>query len=125
MHEFLEHTGDIKVRVKAPCFKKALKELLEVMFDIVKAEGNGDTHLIVESQGETKEDMVVNLLSDVLSEIEIKGLIPLSVESIEVEKGKIRAKIKCRKGSPNAIIKAVTYHQLKVDDGEIEVVFDI
>ena len=125
MHEFLEHTGDIKVRVKSCCFKEALKELLNVMFDIVKAKGDGEAYLVIKSSGETKEDIVVNLLNDVLSEIEIKRLIPVSVEDIKVMNEKVSVKIKCKKGNPNTMIKAVTYHQLKVNDGEIEVVFDI
>ncbi|MBN2478004.1 archease [Candidatus Micrarchaeota archaeon] len=129
--EFLEHTSDLFIRGTGKSLKEALEAVAEGMFrNMGKAKKEGDS-LEVESKGHSVENLVVEFYSDIVADCELNKLIPKRLEIIELDRKnlRIKARVYGEKGVPENIIKAVTYHLLKIEESKektiVEVLFDI
>ena len=133
MYAYADHTGDVKIIAEGETFKEALgetaKALIEVMNDHATKRAKPNVSVEGEKEGERNEDLVVNFLNSIISRSESEGLIPSSVEIVEVGERSIKYKLWGEKGTPSNIVKAATYHQLSIKNEQgkwrIEVVLDV
>ena len=132
--KFLPHMSDVLIETYGKTFESAYQELCIGMFsqmgrDSVKKESESFS---VNQKANTLDELVVNSLSEILAECEIERVIPKKVnvkEFDEAEKS-ISLDVIGGTGIPRNIIKAVTYHELKVEKDKkgnwtIRVRFDI
>ncbi len=131
MFEFLEHTGDLAVRGCGRSFGEALREvaraMLKAQLDELEKVGGEVVERAFEVEEETREDLVVSFLEEILFIEEVEKLQGFDV-GVEVEGLKAKGVLKAYRQAPSALIKAITYHGLKIEEGEgvcITVVFDI
>lgn len=131
-YKFLEHTSDIIIEAKNKSFEAALEDVADGMFtQMGKAEEKDSITFTTEAP--TKEQLVVDFLSDVIVECETVPFTPVKAELLKFEKQgdilSVTAKIHGENKVSENIIKAVTYHELKIEEnnGEwiITVLFDI
>ncbi len=132
----LDHTGDIRIKV----FGNSLKELFEnaayALFDTITDASKIDSQLAetVEISGIDKEELLVNWLSELnylfLTESKIFNKFEIDhFRDIELSATVIGEKFNSHKHSLNTEIKAVTFHDLQIeqigDQWETKIVFDI
>ncbi len=135
-YEQFPHTADIGIRV----FGKDLKELFANaaygMFDVIAdLEGiRRSIEEVIEAEGETREELLVAWLDELLYRFYTKEIIYSRFEIEELSENRIRAKCFGRPVSANrnrlkTEIKAVTYSDLKIrktDKGyQAEIIFDV
>ena len=131
-YKFLEHTSDIIIEAKNKTFETTLEDVAEGMFTQMGEALDKDS-ITITTKAPTKEQLVVDFLSDIIAECETVPFTPVKAELLKFEKQgdilSVTAKIHGEKKIPENIIKAVTYHELKVEEnnGEwiITVLFDI
>jgi SHS2 domain-containing protein len=131
-YRFIEHMSDIIIEAKGRDFVKTLEDIADGMFvQMGGKEVKGKEKIRISTVASTKEDLVVMLLSDIIAQCEIENFTPkkIDIKKFDEEKNVVEAEILGEKKVPKNIIKAVTYHELKVEktkDGWIiRVLFDI
>ncbi len=129
----LEHTADLMVkaygRTLKECFENAAFAMMDQIVDASSADLSDEVSITVE--GTDLEELLYNFLSEVLFIFDAKGLV-LGKFDVDLQPGRLECKawgetFDPEKHSPKSDIKAVTYHELKVDKDEpsITVLFDV
>ncbi|MGC8662553.1 MAG: archease [Candidatus Micrarchaeia archaeon] len=127
---YLPHTADIKFVAYGSSFGDALenaaKAMLNVMLDIKKVEKfkHSAKRIIISESASTKADLVWFTLQDILSKIDEKALNAYDFKILNLKEGKT-LKIKgvlffkeVNKDYHLLEIKAITPHDLKVEEGK-------
>jgi SHS2 domain-containing protein len=135
-YRFLEHTADVLFEAYGKSFEEALENAAEAMFSVMSHTDRlaEEKSFTVEEQADSLENLVVFTLSSILSESEIRKILPkkFSVEKFE-ERGNFRVvgKVfggKWDGGKVKTEVKAVTHHLLRVERNKkvsIRVLLDI
>jgi SHS2 domain-containing protein len=132
-YELLEHTADVMVKAHGVTIEECFENAAFAMIDqIVDASKVGTKQWVdIEVEGDNLEDLLYNFLSEVLFIFDAKHL-ALTRFDVTILGRKLRCrawgeKFNREKHAPKQEIKAVTYHELKVDEKEpsITVLFDV
>ena len=135
-YEFFEHTADIGVHVTGATlpelFVHAARAMYEALGELRKTEDRKQK--TVELRAESLEDLLHDWLAELLFEVEANHAV-FDEMKVEVEPGKLTAMlnggaIDFAQSYDSEEIKAVTYHQLRVEklgDGSwrATVIFDV
>ena len=134
--EFFDHTADLGAHVygatKEELFQNAAAALYHALGEF-KLKGDGKTEFL-KLKADTPEELLVEFLSELLFRFDARGLLFDQIEIQELKPGYLAAKIEGAEvnladSEPNYEIKAVTYHQAKIepsDDGwRATVIFDV
>lgn len=136
-YELLEHTADIRIRVKAKSLSDLFRRSALAMFDIIADGPAKDKQLkahtlFVRQAANNAEELFINWLNELLSLSQAKGLIFNEFIIEKMDEKYIEARVSGFGMSAywvNVEIKAATYHQLsvkKVAQGwQAEVIFDV
>ncbi|MBW3666668.1 MAG: archease [Actinobacteria bacterium] len=120
-YEILSHTADTGIEATSPTLTRLIADLATGMFALMAEPArSGDVEVRVEASAATPEDLVVDLLSELLyqSEIDDVHLSGFDVEAM----GELEFAVKARGVPLSEIdltgppIKAVTYHQVSVEE---------
>ncbi|MBI5158547.1 archease [Candidatus Micrarchaeota archaeon] len=127
--EFLEHTADILFRAKGKTFEEALETAALAMFQTIARGVKKEKQVEFEEKAETLEELVCFALSRALTESEINEIFfaEMNVKEFSEEKGEFRIKAVCTggEGKQNLVVKAVTFHQMKIERKEKETTIQV
>ncbi|MDE1798200.1 MAG: archease [Candidatus Micrarchaeota archaeon] len=129
---YLEHTGDIMIEAFGPDFPTALSQAAYAMFKVM-GPAKPVAHFEVDESALNRDELVVYFLSRVLSEVEARELVPAKIEILHFSSGpawRVQARIWGESKRPRDAIKAVTFHELAVEDDlktgwRIQVLLDV
>lgn len=133
-YRFLQHTSDLFIEAEGRDFPSALAEIAAGMFTHMGGENSsGKGSIWVEASSQSKEGLVVSFLTEVIAECETVPFTPSSLEirSFGESSGRfsIAAVVRGERKPAENVIKAVTYHELEVEEKKgqcrIRVLFDI
>ncbi len=125
MFELLEHTADIGFRARG----QTLNELFEAAADALasialdRRQAVSRERYEIAAEGEDREALLVNWLSEVLYLIDGRRIIPARVTVRELSGTRIRGEVS---GEPHdsarhpskLVVKGVTYHRLRIAQDE-------
>lgn len=134
--EYLSHTADITMYIQAKTLEGLFKNGVKGMGNILKegfceSSHKIDTKVMIEVKATDHTSLLIDFLSDVLSQSYIENVVFWDIEIIELKAYKIRAKLSgTQVGTYDEDIKAVTYHEANVaknDNGfwSTSIIFDI
>ena len=135
-YELLDHTADACIRVYGKSFDELFENAARAMMELItdRERINPSQEIEIEVRGETKEELLVHWLQEILFLHEVKKMVfkdfRLNLISETHAKGKaIGEKIDIDKHEISFDIKAVTYHNLKIepinDKLKVDIVFDV
>ncbi len=138
-YRFLDHTADMGVEIEAASFEDLLAEgLLALTDSLTEVEQVGlDMELQVDLVAPSREDLLVDWLNELVYLFETESvLFGLAEIGVEEESGgwRLRGTLQGERYDPDRhrikrLIKAVTYHQLRVSSSsrgwQARVIFDI
>ncbi len=119
----LEHTADMGIAAEgetlAALFQQAalgLRQIITACTDIQPSQ-----EILVEVQGQDREELLVNWLSELLFLLESRQFLPAAFEIDNVTDYQLRARVRgetldADRHYLEREIKAVTYHQIKVEE---------
>lgn len=120
--EILEHTADIGFRARASSLCELFEAAAEALVAIVLNPANIAPRETIKlaAEGESKESLLVNWLSDVLYWLDGEHFALRSFKVHQLDAGRIAASAKGERRhpgrhEPRLIVKGVTYHQLKIE----------
>lgn len=129
-YRFLEHTSDIIIEAEGKSFENALEELARGMITQMGAKKAGKrekTNFEVAAK-ESMEDSVVAVLTEIIATCESEPFTPAGLK-IRKTGGAFKIELEGERKQPENIIKAVTYHNLKIERLDerwrLTVLFDI
>jgi SHS2 domain-containing protein len=138
MHKFevIEHTADIGIRVfgkdEKELFENAARGMFEILADLENVEPS-QTRMI-KVCAESQDELLLNWLSELLSQYDAYNILFSDFIIKKMSHLELEAEIKGEdidkdKHEIKTEIKAVTYHQLRIDkteDGwQAEIIFDV
>ena len=134
--EILEHTADLKVRVKgndlAGLFKNAGLAIFKICAEKQLTKDKKAHKIYISQNAQNLEELFVNWLNELLSLSAAKGLIFEDIKISKLTENELKAEASAydiRNYKVNTEIKAATYHELKIskdDSGwQGEVIFDV
>jgi SHS2 domain-containing protein len=121
-YEFFEHTADIGVHVAGrtlqELFINAARAIFEVLGDLQKTKDKRSK--TVELRAESREDLLHDWLTELLYEVEANHVLYDNIEVTKLTPPHLLAtlhgsSIDFARSKTNQEIKAVTYHQLRVE----------
>ncbi|MBM3229710.1 archease [Candidatus Parvarchaeota archaeon] len=114
---FLPHTADIMFEAFGTSFSGALESAAQAIFDVVgKAQKPGEEIEILETGAKSRDELVVFVLSKIVSAIDAHELVPydFKVSQFDEKSLALRGTLFLGKGTPRDHIKAVTFGNLEV-----------
>lgn len=137
-YEILDHTADVRVRAFGDDIAGLLRSAVLAMAALIAAADNIESRetVTVEATGETPEELLVHLLGEVLYIHYTRKMVFRDAEVEVPDDGAFRAKCILRgetydprRHELGYDIKAVTYHDLKIERAgdrlTAEIVFDV
>ena len=135
-YEFIEHTADLCIRVKAgnlsALFKNAALAVFEIIATPKKIEKTIRKTLRINQKADNLEELFVNWLNELLSLSSAKDLIFYDFKIDQLDEQYLKAQAfagDIKDYKVNTEIKAATYHELKIaqiDSGwQAEVILDV
>lgn len=135
-YEILDHTADACLRIYGKSFDELFENAARAMMELItdREKINPSQEIEIEVHGENIEELLVHWLQEILFLHEVKKMVfkdfRLNLISETHAKGKaIGEKIDIDKHELSFDIKAVTYHNLKIepinDKLKVDIVFDV
>lgn len=136
-YETFSTTADVGISIQGTgcegLFKSAVKGLNLLLFgdQAASLDSAGSSNYRYEYQGDSPENILVNLLSEILFLQQSRGKITTDIIFDRLDENNIKAKLLIKDSNlePGVEIKSVTYHNLKIHDRNgdkyAEVIFDI
>jgi SHS2 domain-containing protein len=116
MFRWIEHTAELELEIEGASEEGVFEYAFAAMCELVGEPGGGE--VLRENVGATASDYAT-LLADWLMElvflVETRDLVPVRLETLRLEEGRVSATVEGRRGSPRHLVKGVTYHRLTFD----------
>ncbi len=132
-YEELDHTADVGIRAYGATleelFANAAAGMFSLITDLEKVRAVGEVEVTV--AGDDLGSLMVNWLQELLFLHETQRLLfrefDATLDGLRLKAHALGERIDKRRHTLNLVVKAVTYHKLKVDPekGVAEVIFDI
>jgi len=135
-YELLEHTADIRIRVRArdlpSLFERAGYALFDLVSDVSSIRGTEKRSISVRASD--LEELLVSWLGELLYQFEVNGLLFSTFSVLSLDDQSLSAEVQgeaydSARHLLKADIKAVTYHQLEIvqagGEWQAAIVFDI
>ena len=117
MYRWVEHTAELELRIDAPTQEAMLADALDAFAELVggDAEGEHARHEIVVSAADPAVRLV-DWLEELVFLAETEDFVPERLSALELGAGGLRAEVEGRRDRPAHLVKAVTYHDLAVEE---------
>jgi SHS2 domain-containing protein len=122
-YRYIGHTADIIVEGEGRDLKEAIEETAKGLIERIGKADVEETSFEVESSAENLDELIVYIMSDgIITECEIRELQPYSFKVLELDvkakngKKTMRARIGVGPGKIKDVVKAITYHDLTVEE---------
>ena len=122
MYTWAEHTGELELHVEAASEEQVFRDAAAALSELVRSDDRAGEPARREIALEAHDP--ATLLADWLAELvflaDARGFVAEHVAALELGDGHLRAVVEGRIGEPAPLVKAVTYHGLRLDqEGEI------
>ncbi len=128
-YRFLGHTADIIIEGTGSNLAEAIEQTALGLIERMGKAKKQKVTFQIEEKAETLDELVVHSLSSILTECDIHELQPHSFKITEFDsKGEqklLKAKLSMGRGKAKDSVKAVTYHNLKVEEKDEEAVVQV
>ena len=127
---WVEHTGEMELRIEAADEEEALADALAAFAELEGDDGGGEPRVReLEVSGADGAERIAAWLDELIFVAETEDFVPERIERIACEGEEIRAAVAGRTGRPAHLVKAVTHHRLEFsrDEGVVRarVVLDV
>jgi SHS2 domain-containing protein len=114
-YEWVEHTGELELRVTAASAEAVFADALAAMHELLASDGSGESaEREVTASGPDRATLLAEWLNELLYLAESERFVPERIASMKLSEGELTATVEGRHGTPSPLVKAVTYHRLEL-----------
>ncbi|MEM0437965.1 MAG: archease [Candidatus Micrarchaeia archaeon] len=130
-YRFLNHRSDLFIQGRGGTPAEAIEAVAYGLFASIGSEHSEKDCITLqfEESGTDFQDLVVNIFTRILAEMDINSRIGTALQVVSLEGNKARLKLRLCKGRAKMHVKAVTHHEFRiVEEGgkhKLSVLFDI
>jgi SHS2 domain-containing protein len=119
VHRWVEHTGELELELEAPSERAVFEEGFAAMRELLgPAESGPPVTLRVELSAADRAALLADWLAEIAYLAEMEGLVPERVSGLELDARSLRATIEGARGEPPHLVKAATYHRLRLEPAD-------
>jgi SHS2 domain-containing protein len=128
-HRFVEHTGELELRVDAPDLASLFEEAARALADVMAEDAGGPPTAAPERitlAATDREELLLDWLNELVYRADVGKRVYADVRVERVEGGRLEAVVKGREpAAPRTAVKAATWHRLRIADvpGGLEATF--
>ena len=118
-YEFREHGGEVEIELSAATETGIFEAALAAFSALIDGDESGDR--IVEEvalEGSDRALLLVDWLNELVVLAELERFVPERVGTFALRDDGLRATVQGRRGSPSALVKAVTLSRLRLEHEE-------
>lgn len=118
-HEWIDHTGELELRLEAPSVQAVFEEGLRALGELLAeraSQGGQRAHAGLVASAPDRATLLAEWLNELVYLAESKGIVPESVEWRELSETALDAEVSGRRAFPSHLVKAVTYHRLELKE---------
>jgi SHS2 domain-containing protein len=116
VYRWIDHTAELELEIEAATetaiFIEALAALRELLGDGDR--GEPSTHEI-ELVADEMDELLADWLDELVYLAETDAFVPEEVTGLDLDRGRLRATVLGHRGTPSALVKAVTRHRLLLE----------
>jgi SHS2 domain-containing protein len=130
VHEWVDHTSELELRIEAPSPEEAFSEAMAALGELLDGDvsGTADEHEISVSAPD-QATLLAEWLNELVYLAETSGFVPNRIERVSLGDTVMDATVAGIRGEPRPLVKAVTYHRLELTDTDdawrARVIFDV
>lgn len=121
MYEWVEHTGELELRLTGPSEEAVFTDALAAMSELLASDVSGQParHEVTASAPD-RATLLAEWMNELLYLAEIHRFVPERVARFQLSDGELEATVEGHRAIPSPLVKAVTYHHLEMQerDGE-------
>ncbi len=118
MHEWLDHTSELELRVRADSPEGVVADATAALAEVLgEPEGGPVARELAVAAGDPA-GLLAAWLEEVVFLAEHEGLVPERAHGLELARDELHGEVVTRPGRPAHLVKAVTYHRLALEQDE-------
>ena len=115
MHRWVEHTAELELQIDAATEEGVFVEAAEALSELLGARAQGGpARREVEATAPDRPALLAGWLNELVFLSE-QGFVPERVVALDLGNAGLRATVEGRAGEPRSLVKAVTYHRLRLE----------
>jgi SHS2 domain-containing protein len=115
-HRFASHTGEVEIEIEAPTERDVFAEAARALAELMDGEDGEPATRDVRVEAADRPALLAEWLGELAFLAETEGLVPERVAALELGEGALRARVEGRTSTPRHLVKAVTYHDLTLEE---------
>jgi|SRR5215211_1874643 len=121
MHQWVDHTAELELRIEAASeravFDEALEALRELLSERTEPGASGPpASFEIAASAPDRATLLAEWLSELVYLVETEGFLSERAERLELIGDALDATVSGRRSNPSHLIKAVTYHRLAMEE---------
>jgi SHS2 domain-containing protein len=118
MHRFAAHTGEVQIEVEAASAARVFAEAALALVELIGEEGGEPVTREVWVAASDPETLLAEWLGELVFLAETEGFVAEKVLALELGDRSLQASVAGRTSTPRPLVKAVTYHDLVLEQRE-------
>ena len=117
MYRWVDHTAELELRIDAPTQEAVFADALAAFEELVGRDPAGEParhEVLVLAKDPAVR--LVEWLDELVFLAETEDFVPERLVGLELGGGELRAEVEGRRGRPSHLVKAVTYHGLRLEE---------
>ena len=131
MYRWVDHTSEVELAISATSEEEVYADAMRGLAELLDpGEDPGEASSVeVDASAPDRPALLAAWLEELVYLAESRGFVPRSLERLETGPTEIEATVSGSVGKVSALVKAVTYHRLRFEEGpsgwEATVVLDV
>jgi SHS2 domain-containing protein len=114
VYRWVEHTGELELRVDAATEEAVFADALAAFAELVDDEHGLDSERReIELEGDDRGLLLVDWLNELVYLADSDQFVPDRLSELQLEDGRLRASVRGSRGNPRPLVKAVSLHRLE------------
>lgn len=119
-YRWVDHTAEVELHVEAPSAEQVFVEAAAALGELLAGDGGEPAQREVDLEARDLPTLLADWLEELVELADVDGFVPQRVPSLTLEGVRVRATVEGLRGEPRPLVKAVTYHGLRLEqDGDV------
>ncbi|HUP32827.1 MAG TPA: archease [Gaiellaceae bacterium] len=116
MHRFVAHTGEVQIEIEAPTEARVFAEAARALAEMIDGARGQAAVRELHLDAADRTSLLAEWLSELVFLAETEAFVPERIIELDLADRSLHATVGGHTGTPRHLVKAVTYHDLTLED---------